>query len=239
MGIGATDRENLDRALAEGSTESGTRRERRAQPTESSMIKLFGNPLSTCTRKVLTTLAETKTPFEFVVVDFATGEHKQPTHLSRQPFGQVPAIEDDGFPLYESRAICRYLSDKADGALTPRDPKLRAKMDQWLSVEQSNFTPSAMKFIYNYVFKYPQEQAVLDSAKVMLEKCLGILSEPLSASPYLAGDQFTLADIGLMPYVEYLMVTPASATLEQYPAVMAWWARVSQRPSWKAATGKA
>lgn len=202
------------------------------------MVKLYGNPFSTCTRKVLATLAETKTPYEFTVVDFAKGEHKQQPHLSRQPFGQVPAIDDDGFALYESRAICRYLSEKADSALTPRNPQQRAMMEQWLSVETSNFTPHAMKFIYNYVFKRPQEPAVLEAANAGLESCLKVVSETLSKNAYFAGDQFTLADIGFMPYVEYLMGTPAAATLEKYPAFTAWWSRVSTRPSWKVATGK-
>ena len=202
------------------------------------MVKLYGNPFSTCTRKVLATLAETKTPYEFSVVDFAKGEHKQQPHLSRQPFGQVPAIDDDGFALYESRAICRYLSEKADSALTPRNPQQRAKMEQWLSVETSNFTPHAMKFIYHYVFKRPQEAAVLDAARSSLENCLQILSDNLSTNQYLAGDQFTLADIGLMPYVEYLMATPEAETLKKFPTFIAWWSRVSERPSWKVATGK-
>lgn len=202
------------------------------------MIKLYGNPFSTCTRKVLTTLAETKTPYEFTVVDFAKGEHKQQPHLSRQPFGQVPAIDDNGFALYESRAICRYLSEKADSALTPRNPQQRAKMEQWLSVETSNFTPHAMKFVYNYIFKRPQDAAVLESANANLDSCLKILSEALSENAYFVGDQFTLADVAFMPYVEYLMGTPAAATLEKHPAFIAWWSRVSERPSWKVATGK-
>jgi glutathione S-transferase len=202
------------------------------------MVKLYGNPFSTCTRKVLTTLAETKTPYEFTVVDFAKGEHKQQPHLSRQPFGQVPAIDDEGFALYESRAICRYLSEKADSALTPRNPQQRAKMEQWLSVETSNFTPHAMKFIYNYVFKRPQEPAVLESANASLDGCLTILSQTLSTNAHFVGDQFTLADIAFMPYVEYLMATPAAETLQKHPAFIAWWSRVSERPSWKVATGK-
>jgi len=112
------------------------------------MIKLYGNPMSTCTRKVLATLHETQTPFEMNVIDLGKGEHKQPAHMARQPFGQVPAIDDDGFSMYESRAIARYLDGKAGGKLTPTDPKHRAKMEQWISVEVENFTPHAMKFVY-------------------------------------------------------------------------------------------
>src|SRR5689334_23326698 len=102
-------------------------------------MKLFGHPMSTCTRKTLFTLHETATPFDFELVDFAKGEHKQPPHIERQPFGQVPALED-GFMLYESRAMMRYIDELAGGKLTPKDPKSHAMMEQWISVETSNFT---------------------------------------------------------------------------------------------------
>src|SRR4029077_3283014 len=110
------------------------------------MIKLFGNPLSTCTRKVLMTLHELGTPFEMNVIDFTKGEHKQPAHLKRQPFGRIPAIDDDGFAMFESRAICRYLNEKANGKLEPGDLQGRARMEQWISIETSELTPNAMKF---------------------------------------------------------------------------------------------
>jgi len=203
------------------------------------MIKLYGNPRSTCTRKVLMTLAETKTPFDFVVIDFVKGEHKQEAHLGRQPFGQVPAIEDDGFELFESRAICRYLSAKADDLLTPRDPKQRAIMEQWLSVEQSNFSGAAMKFVYHYVFQRPQDQATLDAATAMIEKTLSAITKPLERSSFLAGEALTVADVGYMPYFEYVLTTPARATFEKYQAPMAWWKRVSERPTWQKIVGRA
>ena len=107
------------------------------------MIKLYGNPMSTCTRKVLTVLAETGTPYELTLIDMGKGQHKQEAHLARQPFGQIPTIDDDGFTLYESRAICRYLNAKFAGALVPTDLQQRARMDQWLTGEQFNFSPNA------------------------------------------------------------------------------------------------
>src|SRR5690606_3124421 len=155
-----------------------------------------------------------------------------------QPFNQVPAIENDGFALYESRAICRYLSEKTESPLTPRNPKERAKMEQWLSIEASNFTPHAMKFIFHHIFKQPQEEAALEAARTSLEHCLEIVSNTLSKQPYFASEQFTLANIAFMPYVEYLQATPVAETLAKYPALIAWWKRVSERPSWKVATGK-
>lgn len=200
-------------------------------------MKVYGHPFSTCTRKVLTTLAETETPHEFVLVDFAKGEHKQPPHMARQPFGQVPAIEDDGFEMYESRAIIRYIDEKAGGKLTPPDPKARATMEQWISVETSNFTPHAMKFVYEHIFKRPQGQEALDHATDRLKVALGIMERQLGRTQYIAGDQLTLADVCFMPYVGYVMNTPAKEIFDAYPNFTAWWGRVSARPSWGKATG--
>lgn len=203
------------------------------------MLKVFGHPMSTCTRKVLTAVNELGLPHEFVVVDFATGEHKQPAHLSRQPFGQVPAIDDDGFALYESRAICRYLNDKTSGALIPADLRGRAVMEQWISVESANFTSHAMKFVYEDIFKRPQGEDVLEKARAGLEKALMVMDTRLGKAPYFAGETFSIADIAYMPYVDYGMMTSAKPIYQKYPHVMAWWQRVSERPSWKKATGKA
>lgn len=201
------------------------------------MIKVYGHPVSTCTRKVLTALAETNTPYELQIVDLGKGEHKQEPHLSRQPFGQIPTIDDDGFTLYESRAICRYVSAKAGDALVPANIKDRARMDQWLSIEQSNFSPYAMKFIFNYVFKRPQEARDLDAAREKVQKTFEVLSRPLESNEFVAGDRFTIADIAFMPYVQYFMGSPAEELVQKYPRVLAWWKRVSERPSWRKVNG--
>jgi len=203
------------------------------------MIRLFGSSYSTCTRKVLTTLLETATPYELVNIDFAKREHKQEPHLGRQPFGQIPAIDDEGFGLFESRAICRYISAKAGGRLTPADVRQRALMDQWMSVEQSNFSPHAMKFVYHYVFKRPQEPAVLEAAEAALDLAFKALSKPLASQAFLANDELSLADIGYMPYLEHFASTPLTSKLEQYPHVVAWWDRLRQRDSWRKINGRA
>lgn len=202
-------------------------------------MKLYGHPVSTCTRKVLMTLAETNTPYEMVVVDFAKGEHKQPPHMARQPFGQVPAIDDDGVQLYESRAIARYINEKVRGKLVPGDLVGRARMEQWISVETSNFTPAAMKYVYNDFFKRPQSDEVMSNAEKQVSTALGVMDAQLAKHPYFAGDQFSLADICFMPYVEYGMKTKLKDVLSKYPNVMAWWKRVSERPTWHKVTGNA
>lgn len=203
------------------------------------MIRIYGHPLSTCTRKVLTTLAETNTPYELTVVDFAKGEHKQPPHLARQPFGQVPAIDDDGFTMFESRAICRYLNRKANGSLVPTDVAGAARMEQWISIETTQFSGPAMKFIFQDVFKRPQTPEVLDEARQKVGVALTELEKQLSRQEYLAGSEFSLADLCFMPYFDYAMSTELKPSIEKRPKISAWWKRISERPSWRKVTQKA
>lgn len=202
------------------------------------MLKIYGHPASICTRTVMMTAAETKVPYELALVDFMKGDHKAPAHLARQPFGRMPAIDDDGFAMFESRAIARYLADKAGGSLVPSDARAKAKMEQWISVETSEYNGHAMKFIYQHVFQRPQEAAVLDAARAALEVTLGVMETQLKETTYLAGAEFSLADICFMPCTEYLMGTPAKEILAAYPHVMGWWNRVRERPTWRATTGK-
>jgi len=184
------------------------------------------------------TLNETNTPFELVLVDFAKGEHKQPAHLARQPFGQVPTLEDDGFELYESRAMARYIDGKAGGALTPKETHSRARMEQWISIETSNYSAHAMKFIYQHVFRREQSPDVLKTAGAGLDLAYRTMDQTLVARPYLAGDTFSIADICFMPYFEYLSLSPAGDKLTEHPHVAAWWARVSAREAWGKSVGR-
>jgi glutathione S-transferase len=202
-------------------------------------MKIYGHPMSTCTRKVLTTLVETNTPYELLVQDFAKGEHKQPEHLARQPFGKVPTLDDDGFTMYESRAMCRYINEKFGGKLVPADTRGRAVMDQWISIETSYFTSPTMKFVFQHVFKFPQEPATLEAAQKDLDVALPVMDAHLAKNDYFAGADFSLADISFMPYVEYGMLTPVKESFVKYPSVMAWWNRVSERPSWRKIAGRA
>ncbi len=75
-------------------------------------IKLYGDPHATCYKRVAFILAEKGLDFETVVVSIAKREQKSPEHLKLQPFGKVPALDDDGFVVFESRAICKYLAKK-------------------------------------------------------------------------------------------------------------------------------
>lgn len=198
------------------------------------MITLYGSPRSTATRLVRATLHQLATPHEFVAIDFARGEHKAPAHLARQPFGQVPALDDDGFVLYESRAIVRYLDARAGGPLTPPELRARGLMEQWMSVEHANFTPHAMKFVYHELFGRAQAPEVLAEARAKLAVACDVLDAALRGRAFLAGDQLSLADLAFAPYVDYLLHTAGAAAVRDRAALAAWWGRVAALPAWQA-----
>jgi glutathione S-transferase len=205
-------------------------------------MKVYGHPASTCTRKVLCTLAEKGVSAEFVFVDIFKGANKSPEHLARHPFGVVPVLEDDGFELYESRAIIRYLDAKLSGvSLTPKDLQARGRMEQWISVEQSYFSPPAMKAILE-VFFAPMKGTtpdpdVIAKGKADAAKALDVLERALVGQDFVVGD-FSLADISYAPYLQYLFDTQAGDIIAERPNVSAWATRVLERPSWRKALGK-
>lgn len=206
-------------------------------------MKVYGHPASTCTRKVLCLLAEKGASAEFVMVDIMKGSQKTADHLARHPFGVVPVLEDDdGFVLYESRAILRYLDAKVEGPrLTPKSLKDNALMEQWISVEQSYFSPPAMKAILE-VFFAPMKGTtpdadVITKGKAEAAKALDVLERQLVGKEFVVGD-FSLADITYAPYLQYLFDTKAGDIVAERPNVSAWATRVLERPSWKKALGK-
>jgi glutathione S-transferase len=207
-------------------------------------MKIFGHPMSTCTRKVLATLHEKGQTPDLVVVDFAKGEHKAPDHVARQPFGQLPALEDGAFKLFESRAIMRYIDEVAPGPkLTPQTAQGRATMEEWISVEHSNFSAPSMKIIMNAMFNpmmgRPVDQKAIEEGTVGLDRALDVMQKRLDASPFIAGETFSLADISYMPYLEYLATTPQVSHVNDRPAVAKWWKKISERPAWQKTIGKA
>lgn len=205
-------------------------------------MKIYGHPASTCTRKVLCLLAEKGVSAEFVMVDIMKGAAKSEEHLARHPFGVVPALDDDGFVLYESRAILRYLDAKLEGAsLTPKNLQDRGRMEQWIGVEQSYFSPPAMKAILEVFFAPMKgttpDPEVVAKGKAEATKALDVLERALVGQEYLAGE-FSLADICYAPYLQYLFDTQAGDILTERPNVSAWAKRLLARPSWQKALGK-
>ncbi|KAJ7610149.1 glutathione S-transferase [Roridomyces roridus] len=207
------------------------------------VLKLVGAPVSTCTRRVATVLVEKKVPFEFIPIDMSKGEHKAASFVSNQPFGQVPYIDDDGFILYESRAIGRYLCDKYpdQGAkLVPalNDVKGRALFEQAASNEYQNFDPLAYRACFEMIFKKRRgltpDPAVFEQLITALAAKLEAYEIILGKQKYLAGDEITLADLFHIPYATTLALAGTDIMSKQGPNVTRWYKELSERPSWVA-----
>ncbi|KAJ7864604.1 glutathione S-transferase [Mycena olivaceomarginata] len=201
------------------------------------ILKLYGASQATCTRRVATVLHELKVPFELVEVDIMNGEHKTAAYMQKQPFGQIPYIDDDGFILYETRAICRYIAAKhPESGLIPTDPKANALFEQAASVELSNWDPSASKAgveLMRKRFGMPCDQAVVDAQLEILDKKLEGYEAILSKQRYVAGDSFTLADLFHIPYAP-LVASGGSDIMTRKPNVARWYNELVARPSWLA-----
>ncbi len=199
-------------------------------------MKLYGHPYSSAVRKVMITLAEKKIKADFIHVELAKGEQKSDAHLKLHPFGVVPVLDDDGFMLYESRAICRYLDAKfPNPSLVPKNPQALAKMEQWISVEHSYLASAAGKIFVQKVLNpmrgIPTDLLALNSGKKETEMIFGLLDNQLRTQPYLAGEEFTLADVFFMPYYHQLESSKELNLLASFVYLNAWWNKVNKRSS--------
>jgi len=209
------------------------------------VIKIHGMGMSTCTRRVATVFKELNVPYELVPIDLRAGAHKSPQYLELQPFGQVPVLEEeDGFKVYESRAIARYIAAKyGKGKLIPTDLKELALFEQAASIEQNNFDPYASGIGAEKVFKAmqggtPDEAKVAELTKT-LEAKLQVYEVILGKQKYLAGNEVTLADLFHLPYGALITDHAGVKGLTATPNVARWWADISSRPSWNAVKGGA
>jgi glutathione S-transferase len=221
----------------------------RVKPTNNTtttmVLKVVGMRGSTCTQRVLTTLHEKNvTDFEFVDVNLQAGEHKSEEYMKKQPFGQIPYIEDDGFVVFESRAICRYLAKKFESQgteLVPADLKAYGIFEQGAYIETSNFDGPTSGLVFEKFFKswrgLTTDEERVKTLQEQLAKVLDVYEIILAKQDYIGGNQFTLADIFHLPYGSLAQDKCGFASLfNERPHVKAWWDRIYSRPSWQART---
>ena len=206
------------------------------------MITVYSIPGSPFGRAVLATMAEKSAPCRFVAV--APPAHKGPEHLARHPFGRVPAIDDDGFKLYETQAITRYVDAVygAPRALTPRDPKAEARMNQVIGViDWYFFAPnSAMTLGFNRIIAprlgIPVNEEAVTASLPATRQCIEILAGFLEKRAYIAGDTFSLADIHAGTQLDLLATAPEAAEMLKGTPIPPWLERLAARPSFATTT---
>ena len=201
-------------------------------------MKIYGHPWSINTRKVLMVLAEKDKQAELSLVMLPKGEQRLAAHVALHPFAKVPVLDDEGFVLYETSAINRYLEQKfPTPALVPDDPRGAALTNQWIGAAESYFVPHVAPLIIETLFRrYLGGEAnlqAIESGHTKMQTALDAIDRALQSSAYLAGETFSLADIHFMPYFEYLEKTGQDQLVKQRKNLTAWWQRINQRPSWQ------
>ncbi len=202
-------------------------------------IKVYGIPGSPFLRTVEITLREKGVDYQ--MTPLAPGEHKQPEHLARHPFGRVPTFEHDDFPIYETQAIIRYLDEVFPSPqLTPRDPRQRARMNQIIGIIEWYFFPKAAapiafnRIIGPKLLGVPSDEAAIADAMPMARTAFAELERLLGDQDYLTGDNVSLADIMLAAQLDLLCETPEGKELIADTHLKPWLERMLSRPSFAA-----
>ena len=189
-------------------------------------IKLHRMALSGHSHRVELFLSLLGLPVELIDVDLAKGEHKTPAFLALNPFGQVPVIQDGDVTLADANAILVYLEGRyVPGQWLPREPLGAAQVQRWLSVAAGQLVlgPAAARIIK--VFRRPDDPA---PALARAQALLALMEGTLLQQPFLAGAQPTLADVANYSYTAH--APEGGVSLEPYPAVRAWLARIEALP---------
>ena len=199
---------------------------------------LFGAAYSVYVRIVRLTLEEKGVAYDLVPVDIFAPGGPTPEYLQRQPFGRIPAFEHDGFKLFETGAISRYVDEAFVGPkLQPAEPRRRARVNQVIGILNSYAYRTLVWDIYVERVDAPKEgrvpdEALFAAALPRAQVCLRALTEIMAEGPWLTGTALTLADLYAAPIFAYFLQAPeGQEMLTRYPALAAWWARMEARPS--------
>ncbi|XP_030382874.1 glutathione S-transferase 1-like [Scaptodrosophila lebanonensis] len=199
-------------------------------------LVLYGMDPSPPVRACLLTLKALELPYEYVEVNLAAGEHRNPEFLKKNPQGTVPLLEDNGALIYDSHAICGYLVDKYSKSdeLYPRDLVKRAAVNQRLYFDASIIFMSlrnvSAAFFHKGITVVPKEKTDL------IHEALALTETFLADKPYIVGSTLTIADFCCAATVSSL---PAVVDIDpqRYPKITAWLARLGQLPYFEEGNG--
>jgi glutathione S-transferase len=203
---------------------------------------VYSIPGSPFGRAVLATLEEKDAPYRLSPV--APGTFRSPEHLARHPFGRVPVLEHEGFRIYETQAILRYLDRVLPTPpLTPDDSKAAARMDQlmgvndWYLFQGVGNVIGFQRVVGPRLLGLTPDEAVIEAAMPKAHAVFAELARLLGDQPYFVGEAITLADMMLAPQVAFFTETPEWAVLGAPNAnLAAWMERMATRPSFQATT---
>ncbi len=199
---------------------------------------VYGPAGSTYVWSARLALAEKGVAHDLVEVPF--GEHRQEPHLSRHPFAKVPAFEHDGFQLYETQAILRYIDEGFPVApLQPTDLHQFARMNQIIGIVDAYAWPSiAAGILFNRMlaprFGLPVDEAAIAAAVPRARLCVVEFARLMGEQQFLAGERISLADLMVIPLLYYFARVPeGEAPLAEQPTLSSWMRRMEERQSFQ------
>ncbi|MDN0082686.1 glutathione S-transferase family protein [Crenobacter sp. SG2305] len=196
------------------------------------MLKIWGRINSTNVKKVVWAAEELGLPYERIDAGRQFGVVNTPEYRALNPNGLVPTIDDDGFVLWESNAILRYLASKAGAeTLYPSALHPRAEVERWLDWQTTALQTAVGPALHGLIRTPEAERNLqaIEAARQKTETLLPILEARLSTSPYLVGEQFTLADLAVGCTVHLWFNLPLPRV--PHPALEAWYAGLRARPA--------
>jgi glutathione S-transferase len=199
------------------------------------MLKIWGRNTSSNVQKVIWALGEMKMPFERTDVGGAFGKTKDPFYLAMNPNSLVPTLEEeDGFTMWESNSIVRYLAAKhASRVLEPADLKTRARAQMWMDWQLSVMGPTLTPVFWGLIRTPPEKRDAnaIATGKAKSIEAAQMLEDQLAKTQYLAGDAFSYGDIpvGIMIY-RFVQLIPERRAM---PSLDRWYAAISSRPAFQ------
>ena len=182
------------------------------------MIKFYSFALSGHSHRVDLMLNLLGLPHENITIDLMKGEQKTPEFLALNPFGTVPALEDDGVILGDSNAIILYLAKKYGGdKWLPEDPAQAAEVQGWLTVAASKIAsgPASARLVTVFGASLDHEET-----KATANALFAVMDKALSDRRFLIGDQVTIADVAGYSYIAH--APEGGVSLDPYPNIRAW-----------------
>ena len=199
------------------------------------MIKIWGRNTSSNVQKVMWAIGEIGLPHERIDIGGPFGRNREPAYLAMNPNGLVPTIEEeDGFLLWESNTIVRYLAAKhRSGLLEPAEAHTRARANAWMDWQLSVLAPAITPFFVGLIRTPPEKRnhAAIEDAKKRTTDAIAILDAALAKSAYVAGDAFSYGDIpSAVMANRYRQLAPDRPA---FPHFERWYAAIAARPAFK------
>jgi len=198
------------------------------------MIKIWGRNTSVNVQKVMWAVGELDLAHERIDVGGSFGKNNEPAYLAMNPNGLVPTLQDDGFVLWESNSIVRYLAAKhSAGKLEPADLRSRARASSWMDWQLTVAGPALTPVFWGLVRTPPEKRdhAAIESGKIKTIAAMKVLDAQLAATAFIAGDALSMGDIpvSLMAY-RFRRLVPERPQLDHLER---WFTTIEQRPAFK------